>query len=165
MSKTMSKFTICAISLSALLLVATQPTLGGDKAEGHLMVMPDEIEWSDVGSMPPGAKAAVIEGDPSTAEQFTMRIEFPANYTIPLHTHPAVERVTVLDGTLYFGVGDTFDREKAHALTEGTLAVMDPGVPMYGYTKDEPAVIQLNGVGPWGIEYLDPSEDPRQSSE
>ena len=62
-----------------------------DHDEGHLMVLPDQLEWKDVASMPPGAKAAVLEGDPSKADSFTMRIEFPPQYTIPVHTHPAVE--------------------------------------------------------------------------
>lgn len=134
----------------------------GEHAEGHLMVGPDELEWNPVGSMPAGATAAVLEGDPSSAEDFTMRIRFPADYVIPLHVHPAVERVTVLEGTLYFAVGETFDRSQAEALPPGALAVMQPDVPMYGFTADEPVVIQLNSRGPWGIEYLNPEEDPRQ---
>jgi quercetin dioxygenase-like cupin family protein len=136
-----------------------------DHDEGHLMVLPDQLEWKDVASMPPGAKAAVLEGDPSKADSFTMRIEFPPQYTIPVHTHPAVERVTVLSGTLHFGVGEVFDREKAHDLPPGTLAVMDVGVPMYGFTGEEPVVIQLSGTGPWGIEYLNPEDDPRKGAE
>lgn len=159
----MRKSIAVAASLLALVLTAGAAPAQHDAA-GHLMVLPDEVEWSDVGSMPPGAKAAVLEGDPSTDQDFTMRIYFPAGYDIPLHTHQAVERVTVLDGTLYFGVGDEFDRAAAKELPPGTLAVMDVGVPMFGFTKDEPVVIQLNGTGPWGIEYLDPADDPRKSS-
>ncbi|HVS01700.1 MAG TPA: cupin domain-containing protein [Thermoanaerobaculia bacterium] len=148
-----------------LLLGLGAPALAEDEHPGHLMVLPDQLEWKAVASMPAGARAAVLEGDPSKEQDFTMRIEFPANYTIPLHTHPAVERVTVLSGTLYFAVGDTFDRQKAQAVPAGSLAVMDAGVPMYGFTGDEPVVIQLNSTGPWGIEYLNPDEDPRQASE
>jgi len=159
-----SKSFAVVLSLAALALAAwTTPAEEG--SAGHLMVMPDQVAWSDVGSMPPGAKAAVLEGDPSKEQDFTMRIHFPADYTIPLHTHPAVERVTVLEGTLYFGVGDTFDRDAAQALPPGTLAVMDVGVPMYGFTKDEPVVIQINGTGPWGIEYVNPADDPRRPAE
>lgn len=153
---------LTSIVLAAGLYGTASAAPAGEHEEGHLMVKPGELEWGPVGSMPPGATAAVLEGDPSKAEDFTMRIRFPANYVIPLHTHPAVERVTVLTGTLYFGVGDTFDREAADALGPGTLAVMGVGVPMYGYTGDEPSIIQLNGRGPWGIEYLDPEDDPRR---
>lgn len=135
---------------------------GDDQDKGHLVVTPDQLQWGPVASMPPGATAAVLEGDPGKAEDFTMRIRFPANYVIPVHTHPAVERVTVLEGTLHFAVGDSFDREAAHAFGPGALAVMDAGVPMYGFTESEPVVIQLNGRGPWGIEYVDPEDDPRQ---
>lgn len=153
---------LTSIALTAGTCGLASATFAGEPAEGHLMVQPDELEWGPVGSMPAGATAAVLEGDPSKAEDFTMRIRFPAGYVIPLHTHPAVERVTVLEGTLYFGVGDTFDRDAADALEPGALAVMDVGVPMYGFTGDEPAVIQLNGRGPWGIEYLNPEDDPRR---
>jgi quercetin dioxygenase-like cupin family protein len=146
----------------SVLMLAALPALAGAEGMGHLMVTPDQIEWKDVGSLPAGAKAAVLEGDPAKPEAFTMRLWFPANYTIPLHTHPAVERVTVLEGTLHFGIGEVFDRDKADALPTGTLAVMDVGVAMYGFTGDEPVVIQLNGTGPWGIEYLNPDEDPRK---
>jgi hypothetical protein len=33
---------------------------------------------------------------------------------------------------------------------------------MFAFTKDEETVVQLNGIGPWGIEYLNPDEDPRK---
>lgn len=159
----MSRNTAFIVAL-ALLVGLAVPAVAEDDPAGHLMVTPDQLEWTPVGSMPAGARATVLEGDPSTQEDFTMRIEFPPNYTIPLHTHSAVERVTVLTGTLYFGIGETFDREKAEALPPGTLAVMDPGVPMYGYTGDESVVIQLNSRGPWGIEYVNPEEDPRREA-
>lgn len=130
-------------------------------APGHVMVTPDELEWSDAGSLPEGAKVAVLEGDPSAEGPFTLRIKMPPNYTIPAHTHPGTERVTVLDGTLDLAVGEHLDREHAKSFGPGALVVMDPGLPMIGYSGDEPLVIQLNGEGPWGIDYLDPEDDPR----
>jgi hypothetical protein len=146
----------------ALALLALSGTAFAQQAPGHLMVAPDNVEWGPVGSLPPGAQLAVLEGDPSQEGAFTMRLHLPANYDIPVHTHPAVERVTVLSGTFYAGIGDTFDRDAAHALGPGGLAVMEIGLPMYAYTGDEPVVIQLNGVGPWGIEYVNPADDPRK---
>lgn len=160
MKKTLIVLAAVVLAAAASAPVAASPA--GEPAEGHLMVGPDELEWNPVGSMPAGATAAVLEGDPGSEDDFTMRIRFPADYVIPLHTHPAVERVTVLEGTLYFAVGDTFDRSQAEALPPGALAVMEPGVPMYGFTEDEPVVIQLNSRGPWGIQYVNPEEDPRQ---
>ena len=38
---------------------------------------------------------------------------------------------------------------------------MPAGAPMFGFTKEE-TVIQLHGVGPWGISYVNPADDPRK---
>lgn len=131
---------------------------GGD---GHVMIDPAELEWSPVASMAPGAHMSVIEGDPSKkGEPFTFRLKFPANYRIDPHTHPEYERVTVLSGTLHFAHGKNFDRNKTQALEAGSIAIMPPGAPMFGYTEEE-TVIQLHGTGPWGIQYVNPKDDPR----
>jgi quercetin dioxygenase-like cupin family protein len=151
------------VAALALILAVGLPAAGvaGEGHGGHMMVKPDQVQWQEVPSLPKGAQVAVIEGDPSAEGAFTLRIRFPAGYTVPLHTHPTVERVTVLEGTFYLGIGDTFEREKAEALPVGSLAVMDAGAAMFGYTE-EPTVIQINGDGPWGIEYLNPEDDPRK---
>lgn len=137
---------------------ADQPRYTGDG--DHIMVGPDELEWTDVGSMEGDAKMAVIEGDLSEEEPFTFRLRIPADYELAPHVHPAYERVTVLSGTLHFAHGEEFDRDQTRALTEGSVAIMPPGEPMYGYTEEE-TVIQLHGTGPWGIEYINPEDDPR----
>ena len=41
------------------------------------MVTPDQLQWSDVASLAPGAQIAVIEGELSDAEPFTFRLKFP----------------------------------------------------------------------------------------
>lgn len=51
----------------------------------HMMITPSELKWSDVPSLPPGAKIAVIEGPMNEAVPFTVRIRFPANYMLPAH--------------------------------------------------------------------------------
>lgn len=132
------------------------------KGDGHVMITPDELEWGPVGSMSGDAKIAVIEGDLSEEAPFTFRLKLPANYTLDPHIHPAYERVTVLQGTLNFGHGRAFDKDEAEELTTGSLAVMAPGEPMFGYTGDEETIIQLHGTGPWGIEYINPEDDPRK---
>ena len=130
--------------------------------EGPIMVTPDELQWSDVAPMAPGAQIAVIEGELGEAEPFTLRLKLPADFRLDPHIHPAYERVTVLSGTLHFAHGEAFDEAETTALPAGGVAIMPPGAPMFGYTEEE-TVIQLHGVGPWGIEYVDPDDDPRSS--
>ena len=130
------------------------------QGEGHLMRNASDLEWGPIASMAPGARFALIEGDLSRNEPFTFRLKLPADYILAPHVHPAYERVTVLSGTLHFGHGRTFERDRTVALHEGGLAIMAPGEPMFGFTEEE-TVIQLHGQGPWGIEYVDPADDPR----
>ncbi|HSF30415.1 MAG TPA: cupin domain-containing protein [Candidatus Tectomicrobia bacterium] len=135
---------------------ASQP-----KAGAPLMAAPSDLTWADVPSLPPGAKIAVIQGPLNEAVPFTFRLKVPAGYKIPVHTHPAIEHVTVMSGTLYFAGGDTFDEASVKTLTPGSVVVMPAGHPMYGWTKEE-TIIQVHGVGPWGIDYLTPADDPRK---
>jgi hypothetical protein len=129
--------------------------------EHHKMVAADELKWSDVPSLPPGAQVAVIEGPMNQAVPFTVRLKFPDNYSIPPHFHPAVERVTVLSGTFHMGLGEKFDKKKGQALKSGGIAIMQPKTPHFAWTSGE-TVVQLHGTGPWGVTYLNPAEDPRK---
>jgi anti-sigma factor ChrR (cupin superfamily) len=95
------------------------------------------------------------------AVPFTMRLKFPANYSIPAHWHPAVERVTVLSDIFHMGVGDKLDPQKTMPLHAGDMMIMQPQTHHFAWNKEE-VVVQLNGTGPWGITYLNPADDPRK---
>lgn len=155
-----------SILTATLLGLALAAVSGGLWAEsyhgdGHLLGTPDELSWGPVGSMGEGAEIAIIEGDLSAEAPFTFRLRMEDGYEIKPHVHPAYERVTVLEGTLHFAHGESFEREATQALPVGGFAIMSPGDPMFGYAEGE-TIIQLHGTGPWGIEYLDPADDPRQ---
>jgi hypothetical protein len=149
--------TFAALSLALGLIAAGPAALGHD----HQMVRPADLKWSDVPSLPPGAKLAVIEGKMSEAQPFTVRLKFPANYKIPAHWHPAVERVTVLSGTFHMGTGDKLDQGKTMALGVGSIAIMQPKTNHFAWTREE-TVVQLHGTGPWGITYVNEADDPRK---
>jgi hypothetical protein len=127
----------------------------------HKMVTPEDLKWVDVPSLPAGAKLAVIEGPLNEAVPFTFRLRFPANYQVPAHWHPAVERVTVISGTLNMGMGDKLDRQKTKPLGPGSISIIQPKNNHFVWTKEE-TVVQLNGVGPWGITYVNAADDPRK---
>ena len=130
-------------------------------AEAHIMVTPADLQWTDVASLPAGTKIAVIEGPITEAVPFTFRIKFPANTKVLPHWHPAIERVTVLSGTLNLGVGDTFDQAKTKALPAGSISIMEPKMHHFGWIGEE-TIVQLSGMGPWGITYVNPADDPRK---
>lgn len=129
-------------------------------AADYLGVTPGDIKWQDAPSLGPGAKTAVIHGDPKSSGPFVMRAKLPPNTTIGLHTHPATENVTILSGTLYFAAGDKPDPKAAKAFGPGGYFSIGQGKPMVAYSKDSEVVFQLHGTGPWGITYLDKKDVP-----
>jgi len=128
-------------------------------AEYIAVTLPD-IKWNDAPSIGAGAKAAVIDGDPTLSGSFVMRLKVPPKTTIKVHTHPADENVTVLSGTLYFAAGDKFDTKAAKAFGAGSYFSIGKGNPMFAFTTDKEAILQVHGNGPWGVSYLDPADSP-----
>lgn len=145
---------------AAAAILALAAPLGWAQAGHHMMSDPDKLNWAPVPSLPKGAQLAVIEGPLNEAVPFTARLKFPANYRIPPHWHPAVERVTVLSGTFNMGTGDSFDSSKTQALNAGSIAIMPAQSRHFAWTSSE-TVVQLHGTGPWGVTYVNPADDPR----
>jgi mannose-6-phosphate isomerase-like protein (cupin superfamily) len=128
----------------------------------HEFYAPADIVWSDAPpSLPAGAKLAVLEGDASKAGLFTMRLRMPDGYKIPAHWHPATEHVTIISGTLHLGMGSEWDETKATALTAGSFGYMPKGMRHFAWSEGETEV-QVHGMGPWGITYVNPADDPRK---
>jgi len=126
-----------------------------------IVAQPDQITWGPAPpSLPPGAKAAVLEGNPSESGPFTLRLVLPDRYRIPPHHHPATEHVTVLKGTFGVGMGEKFDASTLTPLPTGTFAALQPGTRHFAESQGE-TIVQLHGVGPWGITYVNPADDPR----
>jgi len=80
------------------------------------------------------------------------------------NTFISPEIVTVVSGTARLGMGATADHDKAQVLPAGSFFALTPGSEHY-FFADEETVIQLNSTGPWGINYLNPKDDPRQKSQ
>src|SRR4029453_5246826 len=121
------------------------------------------IEWkAGPSSLPTGAKMAALEGDPTKEGPFVMRLQFPDGYHIPPHTHPKTERVTVVSGTMFLATGENLDRSAAKTLPAGTYGFWPAGMKHAAWF-DGGTVIQLHGVGPWQINYLNPADDPRKA--
>lgn len=123
---TMKLFQTIVMLAAFTLSVFAAPAIWADGHSTHLMLMPSGLTWSNVSSLPPGAKIAVIEGPLNEAKPFMIRLILPANYKIPVHWHPAIEHATVLSGTLNMGAGDTFDMSKTTSLSAGGVSIMQP---------------------------------------
>lgn len=141
---------------------ATPTMIALDKGPGrHLTFVPGDVDWRDgPGSFDPGSQFAVLEGNPAEDGVFTMQIRMPDGFVINPHSHPNVERVTVLRGTFRLGSGEQVDPQAATALPAGSYTSMPPGMVHYAVAEGE-TVVQLTSVGPWEINYANPDDDPR----
>jgi quercetin dioxygenase-like cupin family protein len=138
---------------------ATTPVATTKKPD-HIMVGPGDVKWVDgPPNLPAGAKVAILEGDPSAAGPFTIRMKAPANYKIMPHTHPGVEHVTVLEGNFSMGLGGKWDEKSLREMGPGGFMTMEVGTQHYAACKGG-CTIQLHGIGPWGITYVNPADDP-----
>lgn len=154
---------LCVLGVGAWYAHA-QPAAGrvGVTAGPHIMITPDDVQWSPG---PPvlgaGTFVATIEGDPAAPNAlFTMRLKVPDGWRIAPHFHPADEHVTVLQGTFHMGMGDRYDAASMRALSAGSFAVMPQGEHHFARAEGE-TIIQLHGVGPWGVTFVNPRDDPR----
>ncbi len=130
----------------------------------HIFVLPERIEWKPApAALPPGADAALIEGDPSRPGLFTMRLRFPDGYRIKPHYHAADEHATVISGTLIMGLGDKWDESKGTPLPPGAFSVMAAGTRHFAWAKGE-TVLQVHAMGPWKLTYVNPADDPRNAT-
>ena len=95
----------------------------------------------------------ILSGDPEKpGEPFVMRIRELPGGVIPPHRHPVDENITVVQGTLYFAVGEKFDRATAQELKTGSYVFIPKGKTMFGFTP-EAAIVQVHGVGPFHIHW------------
>ncbi len=68
----------------------------------------DEMRWEEDKRLP-GVKSVLLWGDPQTGEHGMLR-KFPAGFAPPLHTHPSVERLVVISGTVLVGYAGSTDK-------------------------------------------------------
>ena len=142
-------------------IAATGTVIGAQSS--HVMGTLGEAQWGPAPPMlPPGAQIAVLAGDPTKPVAFTIRLKFPANYTIPAHSHPTNENVTVVSGDLFVGMGNVVDKTSAKALGVGGFGLLPAGMNHFAFTKQETTVV-LFGQGPVEFKYVNAADDPRHA--
>jgi ketosteroid isomerase-like protein len=118
------------------------------------------VKWGDGPPfLPKGAKLAVLVGDPSKPEPFTIRLQMPDGYKIAPHTHPTDEHVTVMSGVFRAAMGDKWDDKALGDFPAGSYANMAATMPHYAAAKGA-TVVQVHGVGPFVVNYVNPADDP-----
>lgn len=142
------------------------PMPGAPEATGAVHVMYDaaQLKWGDP---PPalerGAKVAVLSGDPKLPGLFVIRLKAPAGFKVARHWHPTDEHVTVIEGELTLNMGQGATGEHAHTFGAGGYVLLPARMQHTASTKGG-VIVQISGMGPFELNYVDPKDDPRLRS-
>jgi uncharacterized RmlC-like cupin family protein len=152
---------VLAVPVFAIAQDATPPA--APAASAHVVMTPAELKW---GPAPPGlptvATASVLQGNPGETGLYTVRLRLPANAKIMPHFHPTDEIVTVISGQFMIGMGDSFDKASMKTLPSGGFTVLPAEMHHYAMAKTA-VVVQVHGMGPFAITYVNQADDPRNA--
>lgn len=124
-------------------------------------IHPEDIEWKPFPAFPAGARLAVLVGDPAKAGPYVIRVKVPMGVKLMPHKHPEDRIYTVMSGVFYIGLGETFDKSKLVAHGAGSVIVLPGDQPHFHFAKSGEYVTQVMAIGPLGLHYVNPKDDPR----
>jgi len=140
--------------------------LAHQPGEDHFQVINSEdVQWKPFPAFPPAARLAVLVGDPTKAGPYVIRVKLPAGTKMQPHRHPEDRIYTVISGVFYIGLGTEFDASKLSAHPPGSVIVLPGNQPHFHWAKSGEYVTQVSAIGPLGLEYADPANDPRSGGE
>ena len=125
-------------------------------------ILPEEIEWKPFAAFPPGARLAVLVGDPAQSGPYVTRVKVPSGVKLMPHKHPEDRIYTVMSGVFYIGLGEEFDGDKVKAYPPGSVVVLPGDTFHFHWAKSGEYVTQITAIGPLGMEYRNAADDPRQ---
>jgi quercetin dioxygenase-like cupin family protein len=153
----MRKFAVVLVG-AAISLAAPSAVMA--EAPGFVLSQ-DKLEWREgPPELPPGAEVAMLFGNPAQGGPFILRLRAAKGYKVGPHKHSGMETLTVLSGSLRYGEGNKVDPLVEQTLSTGGFAAA-PAEMVHWVSFNDNTVVQITGVGPWNITYLDPRDDPR----
>ena len=124
-------------------------------------IRPDQMEWRPAAGYPPEVRLAILVGDLSRPGPYVIRVHLPAGAKMMPHKHPEDRVYTVISGVFYIGLGETFDESKLVAYAPGSVVVLPGGQAHFHWAKSGDYVSEVTALGPLGLAYIDPANDPR----
>jgi quercetin dioxygenase-like cupin family protein len=123
--------------------------------------LPEDVDWKPFPAFPPSARLAIVAGDPTQPGLYTIRVKLPSGVKLMPHRHPEDRTYTVMSGVFYIGLGEEFDEGRLEAYPPGAVILLAGGTAHFHWAKSGEYVTQVSAIGPLGMEYLDPDNDPR----
>jgi quercetin dioxygenase-like cupin family protein len=125
-------------------------------------IRPETVDFRPFPAFPEGALLAILVGDPTQPGPFVIRVKVPGGVKLMPHVHSESRIYTIISGVFYVGRGTTFDPAQLKAYAPGSVIVLPSGTAHFHWAQSGEYIAQVNAVGPLGLEYLDPHDDPRK---
>jgi len=130
---------VCAVAPCLIASAADAPKKS-HAAPKAVTINAADLTWGPAPpQFPKGGQLAVLHGDPSKPMQ-----------------------LTILSGTFILHMGDTMDAP-AHTLTAGAYHFL-PGKMHHAAQAQGEVVVEIHGIGPFDIHYLNPADDATASA-
>lgn len=127
-------------------------------------MLSEDVEWKPFPAFPPSVRLAVVVGQPSEEGPYTIRVKVPRGVKLMPHKHPEDRVYTVISGIFYIGLGDQFDAAKLEAYPPGSVIVLLGNTSHFHWAKSGEYISQVTAIGPLGLDYVNPKDDPRNPS-
>jgi quercetin dioxygenase-like cupin family protein len=124
-------------------------------------ILTEEVDWKPFPAFPPSVRLAVVVGQPTEDGPYTIRVKVPHGVKLMPHRHPEDRTYTVISGVFYIGLGDEFDAEKLQAYPPGAVIILPGDTSHFHWAKSGEYITQVTAIGPLGLEYIHPKDDPR----
>ena len=144
---------VLSLIFGVVLLGASAPALAQP-----VTVKLNEVKWTDMKGMPAGWKHAILAGDPEKPGPYVERIKVPPNASVPPHSHPDTENITVLAGRFGIGTGEKFDKSKGTVLGVGSFYMLPANTVHYAWSGPKGMTLQIHGMGPSGMTMVQPAK-------
>lgn len=124
-------------------------------------ILSEDLDWKSFPAFPSRARLAVLVGHPAGPGPYVIRVKVPGDVKLMPHKHPEDRIYTVVSGVFYIGLGETFDGDRLKAYPPGSVIVLPGETWHFHWAKSGEYVTQVTAIGPLGLEYRDPQDDPR----
>lgn len=125
-------------------------------------ILPEDVNWQPFPAFPPEIRLAVLIGNPAEEAPYVIRVKVPNDIKLMPHKHSEDRVYTVISGVFYIGLGEVFDGDKLEAYPPGTVIVLPGDTSHFHWAKSGEYITQVTAIGPLGLEYINPKDDPRK---
>lgn len=146
------------IAAAAALVVCGSAQAQSETQPAETVVTGDSISLSALPGAPTGVVSAVLVGALDQPGVYVLRNKWPANTTLPPHTHGGHWRIyTVLEGEVRWGFGPDVDATQTVRLGPGSVVTGPANNPHYFTTGPDGATLQIVAQGPFVTDFVERS--------